>query len=183
MAKPSLELKVLGRTVINTPTFDSYKEILRVFDCGGWMLLDWPYRPTSEKEKRGKASDEYNRFSERMEELKELGLKESDMCIIAGNIYENTRDFDIIHVGKRHYYKKDGYDIISPQEFYKIENISDEKVKEINDFFNKTEAGINTEEKKTKPSKKRQETESSTETDFIDPWKIEIPKVEGKNGI
>jgi len=169
MGKPSLKLNPLEKTAINTLTLEEYKEILRVFYCGGWM---------STGAEKTEPSEEYFRFAERMEELEELGLKESDMCVQVGNLYDIREQ--LIHLGDRHFYKKDlSYKIITPQEFYKIENINPSKIKEINDFFDKNE------QKKIvnvgKESKIK--TTESIETNFINPWEIEIPEIREKNEI
>jgi hypothetical protein len=157
MVKPSLKLTALEKTAINTSTLESYKEILRIFDCGGWFNY-------SSLEEAG-PSDEYYRFPEH-------GYS---MCVEAGKLYDNSNG--VIHISSSNFYHQIGYKIIPHWEFYRIQNIPNTKIKEINDFFDKEEG--------TKSVKKEVKKESDTktaETNFIDPWKIDIPKVGGKDG-
>ena len=131
MGKPSVKLKSLEGTVINTKTFEEFKGILRVFNCGGWMLGDF--------DKSVEPSKEYSRFTERMEKLQEFGVRESDVCLEAGPLYDNHNG--VIHLGERYFYR--GKDIISPSEFYGIqEDVTDSKIKWINNFFEQRESQV-----------------------------------------
>ena len=146
MKRPSLELKALEETVINTPTLNEYKEILRVFDCGNWLKLGYyKYSQNTKKEHFSRAYNEYYRFIE-MTDLEDMRLgirkQRKDVCIQACNFYESDRDWDWVNIYGKSNCKKNGYKIITPQEFYKEENIPNSKIKEINDQFDKEEARI-----------------------------------------
>ncbi len=102
--KPKLDLIPIKETAVNTPTQKDYLNLMRVYECGGW-IWSGENLPT----------ESYN-WKTHTEET----------CI------ESLEKF---RYGTIEYNQKQGSDIISPREFYDIQNINPEMINEINVWF------------------------------------------------
>lgn len=110
--KPILKLTPLIQTVVYTPTKKSFNELMRVYEIGGWIWIS------------GNLPTQSNVWR----------IYKKETCVDAGiNFHELiNRKFGYAN---REFYQEKNSNIISTQEFYKIENISLEIRKEINNYF------------------------------------------------
>jgi hypothetical protein len=161
MVKPSLKLTALEKTIIDTSTFEEYKEILRVFHCGGWMYSAWG-------DFHEYPHHEYSKFDYFK---REFG---NHTGIAANNIFNNKGWTLIFNLNSSVYKEELNYKkIITPQEFYKIQGINANQIKRINDFFDKNEG--------RKEIKRKEGNIESAKTGFIDPWKVKVPEYKKGN--
>jgi len=111
--KPKLNLTLLEKTAVHTPTPEDYDTLLQVYECGGWRWAGKTF-PTSY-----------------------LNWKYEDKtCIDVGVSYLAKRKGEFGFAGIN-FYNKEKCKIISLQEFYNIQKITPQMIKEINDWFEK----------------------------------------------
>lgn len=103
--KPKIILSPLEKTVVNTQTQEDYNTLIQVYECGGW---DWGWQgdlPTQ--------NDYWSRY-------------EGKTCIRAEGGFK---------CANKRSYQREKYQIISTQEFYDKQKISQENINEINKWF------------------------------------------------
>ena len=112
--RPILHLTPLEKTAVNAPTREDYNTLMRVYECSGWKWHD------------GKNPSEINRWE----------IYGSDFCAGVG-VHWGTNKVKVFGWGdKENYISLDGK-IISIEEFYKIQKITPEMIKEVNKYFEK----------------------------------------------
>jgi hypothetical protein len=111
MIKPKIKLNPLEKTAVNVPTPESYVQLMRVFESG-----DWKWRG-------GNKPTAYGNY----------GFYSEDFCIGMG-IDEDDKD-EIGHAPE-YYWLKQNVKVISSEKFYEQQkDVTPEKLKEINAYF------------------------------------------------
>ena len=105
MRKPEIKLNPLEKIVVNPSTEEEHNELMRVYECGGWGA-----------------------------EL--MGLLATYTCGWK-NYGEKTcsKAQDKFSSDSIDWFSSQNYKIISPQEFYDKQKITQEQIKEINKYF------------------------------------------------
>ena len=109
--KPTIKLTLLKKTVVHTPTQEKYDTLMQVYECGGWRWASEDL-PTS---------------------LNCWEARGGEMAIKVGTSDKDKKGFLIY--GMVGSYESEGFQIISTQEFYNKQNITDNMIKEINNYF------------------------------------------------
>ncbi len=114
MEKPVIKLNTLEKTAVNVPTQESYNELMRVFESGGWEGPDCELPST----------------------FKIWGKHGEMTCIGAGVCMGDYKLGKFGYASKKSYLEED-WKIISNEDFYKKQpDITFEKRAEINAYFN-----------------------------------------------
>ena len=111
--KPIVKLTPLEKTAVNTPTQEVYNELMRTYELGGWKWRGGGDLPTQ--------YDGWNDYKK-------------DTCVDAG-YYDEKSNKEGFKFAKRKWYQSENWKIISPQDFYDIQNITPEMLQEINIWF------------------------------------------------
>ena len=115
--KPKLSLTPLEKTAVHTPTQESYWDLIRVYECGGWR---WGgvVLPTQANNWRV---------------YKEETCVEAGVDYFSGGKYDNGK----FCFGSRGLHQEENWKIIPPQEFYDAQTppITPEMINEINKWF------------------------------------------------
>jgi hypothetical protein len=107
-----LDPNSLEYTVINTPTQESYNELIKVFSHIGMI---------NNQEKKMALSEENDWYNKEGNKL----------CVQAsGNFYDSYNG--VVNLGSMDFYKRIGWKVIPLSEFYRIKGISEDNLKEIN---------------------------------------------------
>lgn len=101
--KPRIKLNALEKTVVHTPTQYAFNKLMRVYECGGCKWVT------------GDLPTKLNVWS----------INKKKTCV---NVTDNYLTYN-----NKSSYRKDGYTIIPPQEFYKKQN--PETIKIINELI------------------------------------------------
>ena len=117
--KPILDLTPLEKTTVNTPTQESYIELIRVYECGDWKWSVGRSLPTQKS------------F---------WGDYKENTCIEAGVDYPSG----VYDEGKfgyfgREFFGSGGWGIISTQQFYETQKITPEMLNEVNVWFDRND--------------------------------------------
>ncbi len=109
---PRLELTPLKKTAVHIQTQEECDELMRVYEMGSW------------RGRSGRLPTEFNYFKKCSKET----------CVTAGTDYtfEQKGKFGY---GNKDFYLGKNWDVISRQEFYNIQKITSEMIKEINKHF------------------------------------------------
>jgi len=114
LEKPVIKLNSLEKTVVHIPTEESATELMRVFECGGWVRIRTRTSPT------------------------QCGVFYEGICFGAGiNFNEENGRFG--HAPKEIYITK-GWNVISKKDFYAQQpEATPDKIVEINAYFDSLE--------------------------------------------
>ncbi len=121
--KPTLKLTPLKYNVINPKSQMAYDTLMQVCECSKWVWLDGSF-PT-----------EVNKFNFfKKETCIDMGIRFDpiDDILMGKNVYLRFGDKEDYN-----FYKERGLRIISPSEFYKIQNLKPKIIKKINKWFDK----------------------------------------------
>lgn len=113
--KPILELKPIEKTAVNTPTQEEYWDMMRVYECGDWKWAS------------GTLPTEKNDLKKDLTKI----CVDAGIDSVTGNLKRFGYAFKID-------YLRICYNIISPREFYYEQGITPKMLKEINDWFDKS---------------------------------------------
>jgi len=114
--KPVLKLEPIEKTAVHVPTQSQseYRNLMRAYECGGWKWSGGVL-PT---------------------QINALKLHREETCIGAGVHYSsgiyNGGEFEYCN---REFYQQRNWKIISTQDFYDVQKITPEILKEINIWF------------------------------------------------
>jgi len=120
--KPILNLTVMWKKAVNTPTQESYDQVMKVYECGGWTWDD-SSKTTLPTKRRIRWNDE-----------------KEETCIDAGVNYPSSDEGKFEYADKV-WFEKFGCKIITPQEFYDSQNppITQEMIDEVNTWFDEND--------------------------------------------
>ena len=110
--KPEITLTTLKETAVNPQTQEQYDTLMQVYGCGGWRWID------------GILPTEQNYWSKYKEKT----------CVDAGISYLGNFERRFLF-GDRKFFEEYKRNIISTKDFYKKQNISQDQIKEINQYF------------------------------------------------
>ncbi len=111
---PSLELIPLKKTAVHTLTQEESDELMRIYEIGGWRGCS------------GNLPTEFNYFNKHNKET----------CFTAGMDYRFEQKGKFGY-GNKDFYLEKNWNVISRQEFYDLQKITSEMIKEINEYFKK----------------------------------------------
>lgn len=110
--KPIINLTPIKKTTINPKTQEEYDELMRVYELGNWI---WNNRSLATK------LGCWKKYKE-------------ETCIGAGIDY-STKNKKIFGFCDKDFYLMVNWNIISTEEFYNMQKITPEMIKEINIYF------------------------------------------------
>jgi hypothetical protein len=114
MKKPVIKLTPLEKTVIWTPTKKSYIQLMRIFECAGWLLHYTKGLPT--------------------EKIENWDYYGKETCVEAG-IHFDSKTKKLFGYASESFFD-DSHEIIHYGDFYETQrNITQNKLKEINAYF------------------------------------------------
>lgn len=117
-AKPTIKLTSLENTVVYIPTQEDYNQLMKVYECGGWLWYD------------GKLPTEINLWEE---------FRHEGTCVDAG-IYGIDEDKKVEgKFGGKHidFFERFNRKQIYPEDFYKIQGITSDMIDEICEWFDR----------------------------------------------
>ena len=120
MKRPKIKLSALEKTVISTPTQESFNQLLRVFEVGGW------------KWRGGESPTKGINYSLWL-------MYNEDTCLAAGEDSVCHTKGGIFGFGHKRFYTEIGWKFIRDQEFYKKQGTTSEQLDKVNRYFNYTE--------------------------------------------
>jgi hypothetical protein len=113
---PKLELIPIENTAVNPKTQKEYDTLMQIYDAGEWKWKNYATdNPTSD--------NQWKKYAQ-------------ETSIDAGIEYSSHQEKTFKFANKE-FYQSEEYKVISTQEFYDIQNIKPETVKEINKWYDK----------------------------------------------
>ena len=109
--RPIIKLTPLEKTAINTKTQQEHNTLMQVYECGGWRWSGGEL-PTYSKD-RG---------------------DEEEISVTGGYVFY-TNAINRFSWGFQRFYLDNGWKVIPTKEFYNKQNITDDMIKEINEYF------------------------------------------------
>ena len=131
--KPTLNLIPLDKTGVKISSPETYNELMRVYECGEWKLASGE-SPTRTN---------YWNFALGKNTCIDAGVSHQPCTDdevfrdpLATNLaYWKTREKGKVKCLYEKFYSIRKWNVISPQEFYKIQNITPKMINEINKYF------------------------------------------------
>jgi len=110
--EPVLKLTPMKKRAVSTPTQESYDELLRVYECGGWKWID------------GDLPTGYNNWQ----------IVQEKTCLDAGVNYSDEKRFGY---GDKEWFEANDCEVISTSDFYNAQDppITKKMIDEVNLWF------------------------------------------------
>ncbi len=150
--KPTIVLTPNPGTYIHTPTRENFRELMRVYEAGGWKWAPNIFYDRDIHEDRISLEEKSQHPTLSYDE-RHYRWNHKEMCVEAGTTdfmlvseylgfdYEEIKEKNKkegrveFHTSSRDWLLKEGYPLISLQNFYKTQNLTPAKIQEINRWF------------------------------------------------